>query len=256
MIRQRLSQMASLFYPAACVGCEQSLARTPKLVDEDFRSSWCDDCWELLPESWQRGCPKCGAFIKRPESFGDRCALCHDIPLKFDSAVALGNYQGMLKRLVLDFKNELNEQLAFQLGRLLGLRLMQNEFFDHADVLLPVPIHWQRRFQRGFHAAAVIAEGVHAITGVPVGEGLVCCDRLTKKQGTLAGPKRFANVKNAFKPRPMVSLAGSRIIIVDDVMTSGATLAELAKILRSAGAESVHCGVVARGTGKYRMNSE
>ena len=255
MFQQRLSQMASLFYPAACVGCEQSLTRAPKLVDEDFQSTWCDDCWVRLPESWQRGCPKCGAFIKRPDSFGDRCALCRDVPLTFDSAVALGNYQGMLKRLVLDLKNA-NEQLAFQLGRLLGLRLMQQEFFDHADILLPVPIHWQRRFQRGFHAAAVIAEGVHAITGVPIGERLVCCDHLTKKQGTLTGPQRFANVKNAFKLRPLVSVKGSSIVIVDDVMTSGATLGELAKMLKKAGAESVDCAVVARGTGNYQTSVE
>lgn len=254
VFHQRLNQIVSLVYPAACVGCEQSLSRTPKLVDEEFQSNWCDDCWVLLPEAWQRGCPKCGAFIKRPETFGDRCALCHDMPLKFDSSVSLGNYQGMLKRLVLDLKRDMNELLSFQLGRLLGMRLMQQEFFDQADILIPVPIHWRRRFQRGFHAAAVIAEGVSSTADIAVGNGLVSCERLTEKQGTLSGPKRFANVKDAFKLRPMASVEGANVVIVDDVMTSGATLGELAKMLKKAGAESVHCAVVARGTGKYRSS--
>lgn len=255
MIHARLNQLASLLYPATCVGCEVSLSSSPKIVDEEFRSNWCDDCWVLLPEAWLQGCPKCGALIKRPESFGDRCALCHDIPLRFDSAVTLGNYQGLLKRMVLEFKRDMNESLAFQLGRLLGVRMNQHDFSDHADILLPVPIHWRRRFKRGFHAAGVIAEGVRSMTGVPIGDGLLSCVRLTQKQGTLTGPKRFSNVKDAFKLRPLVSLEGARIVIVDDVMTSGATLSELAKTLKKAGAESVHCAVVARGTGNYRTTA-
>ncbi len=252
MFRESFIQMASLVYPATCVGCDEALSVSPMHVDGGFESNWCDDCWIRLPESWERGCPKCGSFIKRPESFGDRCALCVEFPLRFNSAVALGNYHGMLKRMVLDLKRDMNEQLAFQLGRLLGLKLMQREFFDEVDFLVPVPIHWRRRFQRGFHAAAVIAEGVSSITGVRVENGVLRCDRLTEKQGTLTGQKRFSNVKEAFQLKPLVTIEGSRIVIVDDVMTSGATLSELAKMLRKCGAASAHCAVVARATGRHR----
>jgi len=78
------------------------------------------------------------------------------------------------------------------------------------------------------------------------------CERLTEKQGTLTGQKRFRNVKNAFQLRPLVSVAESRIVVVDDVMTSGATLSELAGLLKKAGAASVHCAVLARGTGNFK----
>lgn len=254
MFLERLNQMTSLLYPATCVGCEDSLAQSPKLVDDDFQSTWCDDCWVRLPDPWQLGCPKCGSFIERPESFEDRCALCREVRLHFDAAIALGNYQGMLKRMVLELKRDMNETLTFQLGRLLGLRLKQQEFFAQVDLLLPVPIHWQRRFKRGFHAAAVIAEGVRATTQTAVGDGMMRCERLTEKQGTLTGPRRFSNVKDAFKLKSMVSIDGARIVIVDDVMTSGATLSELAKTLKRAGAVSVHCAIVARGTGNYRTS--
>lgn len=254
MFRVQLNQMASLLYPAACAGCREPIARVPKHVDDGFESNWCDDCWVELPEPWQQGCPKCGSLITRPEVYGQQCALCRDIPLRFDSAVALGNYQGMLKRLVLELKRDMNESLAWQLGRLLGCRLMQHEFFERTDLLLPVPIHWKRRLKRGFHAASVIAEGVRATTGVSVGDGMLSCQRLTQKQGTLTGQKRFDNVKHAFKLRPLVSVAGSKIVIVDDVMTSGATLSELARMLRKAGAEEVHCAVLARGTGNFKSS--
>ncbi|QEG23656.1 DNA utilization protein GntX [Mariniblastus fucicola] len=248
--------MASLLYPAACVGCEEPLPRSPKLVEHGFESNWCDDCWVRLPESWQQGCPKCGSYIKRPASFGDRCALCHDLPLRFDSAVALGNYHGLLKRMILDLKRDMNESLAFQLGRLLGLRLLQQEFFEHVDFLIPVPIHWWRRFKRGFHASAVIAEGVRSTTGVAIADGMLRCERLTDKQGTLSGPKRFSNVKNAFTLKPLVTVEKARVVIVDDVMTSGATLSELAKMLRKSGAASAHCAIVARGTGSFRPRTD
>lgn len=252
MIREQLNRMASLLYPATCVGCKESLSRLPMHVEDGFEENWCDDCWVQLPEPWQPGCPKCGSLIARPGTFGDTCALCKDVPLRFDSAVALGNYQGMLKRLVLDLKRDLNESLTWQLGRLLGQRLKRHDFFANADLLLPVPIHWKRRWKRGFHAAGVIAEGVCSTTGVSVGEKMVSCQRLTEKQGTLSGQKRFDNVKNAFELRPLVSVEGSNIVIVDDVMTSGATLGELARMLKKSGAASVHCAVLARGTGVFR----
>jgi len=88
-------------------------------------------------------------MITRPVAYSDHCALCRDTPLRFDASISLGNYQGLLKRMVLELKRG-REPLTYQLGRLLGARLMQQEYFDAADLLVPVPIHWRRRFVRGF----------------------------------------------------------------------------------------------------------
>ena len=247
----RLNQITSLLYPATCVCCESSLLRPPKLVDDDFASNWCDDCWTQLPESWCRGCPRCAALIARPVEGDERCSLCRDASFRFDGSVSVGNYQGMLKRLVLDLKGSMNESLTLQLGRVLGDRILRREELKSVDLLVPVPIHWRRRFSRGFHAAGVIAEGVRSMTGIAIGDVLKC-ERLTEKQGTLTGAKRFSNVKGAFVLRSLVSLEGSRIVLVDDVMTSGATLSELAKVLKKAGAASVHCAILARGTGGFK----
>ena len=250
MIRERLNQITSLLYPATCVCCQSSLSRSPKYVEDDFVANWCDDCWGQIPESWCRGCPRCAALIARPID-DDCCSLCRDTVFRFDSSVSVGNYQGMLKRLVLDLKGSMNESLTLQLGRLLGDRILRREELDSVDLLVPVPIHWRRRFSRGFHAAGVIAEGVRSMTGIAVGDVLQC-ERLTEKQGTLTGPKRFSNVKGAFRLRSLVSLEGSHVVLVDDVMTSGATLSELAGVLKKAGAASVHCAVLARGIGSFK----
>ena len=76
----------------------------------------------------------------------------------------------------------------------------------------PVPIHWQRRFQRGFHAAGVIAEGVRSTTGLCVESGMMVCSRLTAKQGTLSGQKRFDNVRDAFRLKPLVTVEQSNMV--------------------------------------------
>jgi ComF family protein len=247
---EHLKRAATILYPPTCVSCEVSIDENAgRPVDKAFAETWCDDCWQRLPESWQRGCPKCGSLTKRPEVFEDRCALCRDLKLLFDSAAALGNYHGLLKELVLRMKRDMHEPLAQQLGCLLGHRLAQHDFFDQADCLVPVPIHRRRRFLRGFHAAQVIAEGVKSTSGIRICSNLIRCVRLTEKQGTLAGKKRFTNVKDAFEISSLVTVKDASVVLVDDVMTSGATLSELADLLKKAGARSVHAAIVARGIG-------
>ena len=256
MLLGRLNQISALLYPATCIACQCSLAKAPKHVDDPFASNWCDDCWAQLPDSWCQGCPTCAAMIRRPLGSDGCCSLCREMAYRFEGVTSVGNYQGLLKRLVLDLKGGKNEALSFQLGRLLGDRLRRQaevdvESQDSPALLVPVPLHWRRRFARGFHAAGVIAEGVRATTGFAIAEVLQC-QRLTDEQGTLTGPRRFSNVKGAFQMRPLVSVDGSRVVLVDDVMTSGATLSELAGVLKKAGAVSVRCAVLARGTGAFK----
>lgn len=250
MIFKHLKHAVALLYPPVCLGCEASIDEThASEITESFADHWCDECWQRLPDFEPSGCPQCGSIIKRPKEFGDRCGLCREIKLHFGSAVALGNYQGLLKQLVLKMKHDMHEPIAHQLGRLLGHRMEKQNFIGDADCLVPVPIHWRRRFARGFHASQVIAEGVQATTGIKACHNLMRCVRLTEKQGTLAGQKRFSNVKDSFEMNALVSVKDAAIVLIDDVMTSGATLSELAKLLRKSGARSVRVAVLARGTG-------
>jgi len=243
--------LVSLIYPATCLGCESRIDSFDSGVDAEFAQQFCAACWKALPHSTASGCPKCGSYIKRPVTFGDRCALCFDTQFHFGRNFSIGSYRGLLKLLILRTKRDMDEVLALHIGRMLGHRLNHSELATRADMLVPVPIHWRRRLKRGFHASQVIAEGVASVLQIPVQGNLLSCKRLTEKQGKLTGNKRFENVKNSFGLKSLTRVDGANVLIIDDVMTSGATLSELAKILKKAGAAEVNSAVAGRATASF-----
>jgi ComF family protein len=179
------------------------------------------------------------------------CALCHGSDLRFTKAIAVGNYQGLLQELIIRMKGQQDESIAIQLGQMLGYELLASDSSDFDplgyDLAIPVPSHWFRKLKRGFQAADVICESMCGLTGIKKSSSIVKAIRSTKKQGTLSSAGRVSNVRGAFSIRPTVPLAGKRVLIVDDVMTSGATTSEIARILITQGAEEVNVAVVARG---------
>jgi ComF family protein len=167
--------------------------------------------------------------------------------LRFEQASSVGIYRGLLQDLVIRMKNQHDEPLAVQLGYLLALQASRSDFAEELDLVVPVPTHWWRRFERGFHAAEVLAETFAKTCQLPFSRRLARCVRSTKKQGTLSTPGRFSNVRGAFGIQPKTNVSGLTIFLVDDVMTSGATASELARLLIRAGAAKVYVGVIARG---------
>jgi predicted amidophosphoribosyltransferase len=161
-------------------------------------------------------------------------------------------------------KRENNDILALQFGRLLGLMFEKFEF-PAVDLVVPIPTHWRRRMhRRGFHGAAIIAEGLCQVTGLRQESKLLRCARHIAKQATLSTAMRFSNVTGAFAARAHVGFLRRvvrrtlrkvpaekklRILLVDDVMTTGATMNEAAKALKKVAASQVFCAVVARGSG-------
>jgi len=207
---------------------------------------WCLDCWQRLTRRPSNACKKCGAYLARPNPFGDRCSLCHGQVLHFDAALATGNYQNLLQELIVQMKNSHDETIAHQLGVLLGYELL-NAGWDGYDQIIAVPTHWWRKLKRGFLAAEIIAESVSHIAGLKHSTRTLRAIRPTKKQGTLSNQARVANVRGAFEVLPNSNLKDARVLIIDDVMTSGATTSEIARILKKAGASNVSVAVVARG---------
>ena len=264
-ITPKFKNLFSILFPPQCVCCHQQICRDDgnglvnhqidnnqvtdaAMLSDMIGLQWCADCLSQFPDFHDVGCPTCGAFINRPAALLDRCAVCFDAKLRFQKCVALGNYEGLLKQLVVSLKGNYDEPLAFQLGRLLGLQLQRHDFLADVDFLLPVPTHWKRRLKRGFHGACVIAEGVESVTRIPVRNNVMSCRRLTKKQGMLSTPQRIANVKGSFRLNNGATVDGATVLVIDDVMTSGATLSEIGKVLTQSKADSVYVGVVARGT--------
>lgn len=261
-----------MVFPANCVSCGDELpvekrGNVSSLVQEsgpsnelsriadsnrelsfqDWQASnWCHKCWVQIENRTKHRCVKCGAGLSRPSPFAGHCGSCLRIRLKFDQALAVGNYQGLLRELVIRVKNQHDDVLAIQLGNRLAYELIGNGWTDF-DQLVPVPLHWSRRLRRGFQATDILSDRISRLTGIRKCTDTVLISRSTAKQGTLSSTARIANVRNAFAVRPNTIKPGARILVVDDVMTSGATTSEIARVLKAGGAEFVGVAVVARG---------
>ena len=171
-----------------------------------------------------------------------RCALCRLGVSGFDAAYSFGAYEGELRELIHLFKYGRVQTLAQPLGRLLGLALPREEMFD---AIVPVPLHWWKRWQRGFNQSELLANQIARRTNVPVRK---CVRRVkyTNAQAGLTNAKRRENVSQAFRPKGEHALDGLRVLLVDDVMTTGATAASCARALKRAGARYVALLTVAR----------
>ncbi len=168
-----------------------------------------------------------------------RCALCRSGLRGFDAAYAFGAYEGALRRLIHLFKYGKIRTLARPLGSLLARAMPRDEQFD---AIVPVPLYWRRRMQRGFNQADLLARSLGRGTGIPVVRVLRRVQP-TATQAGLSNSARRRNVASAFRSR---SVAGRRILLIDDVMTTGSTATSCAMALKRAGAKRVALLTVAR----------
>lgn len=195
----------------------------------------CPDCLQTLPGRGQTRCPSCG--ISQPE--GSVCGACLSHPPSFDRTVAVLDYGFPLDRLVqaLKYGHRLSVSRLF-------VELLAAQAAPEADLVIPMPLHVSRLRARGFNQAAELARPLARRWGLPVALDGVARDVDTAPQAGLPWKARAANVRGAF--RVTAGVEGLRVVVVDDVMTTGATLAELARSLKGAGAASVENRVLAR----------
>lgn len=214
----------------------------------------------LLPEG---GCAVCGGPLPDPDAWAPEvCPACLDdvfsrseaavSPLSspagrfLDGAVTAGLYGGALEKAVLRLKNIRDRRLGRFLARLLAEKMAETGLAPGWDALVPVPLHRQRLEERGFNQAALLAGELAPLVGGWVRAGL--CERVreTPLQSALSREARVTNVIGAFRLRETGALGGARVLVVDDVLTTGATAGELARTLRAGGAAEVWCAAVAR----------
>ena len=228
-----------LLFPPRCGSCDADLAE----IEDDLLL--CADCRLLLgPKIWPC-CPACGA-AGQPE--GD-CPWCRKAPLKFDSVIPLGGYREGLNHVVLRMKRPTHDGLSMAMGRLLAARRGRELAEFEPDLIVPIPLFWLRRLQLQTNSAEIVAECLGRFLGVPVRRRLLVRSRNTLPQKGLRPRARFRNVRGAFAVRSSRHLEGSRVLLVDDTLTTGATCSEASRTLKQAGAERVAVAVIARAQG-------
>jgi competence protein ComFC len=236
-IPKALHALASLFYPATCVGCAANVERSEYL---------CPDCQLRAPRIVAPFCAKCSEPFPGAITQTFRCANCEHRVLHFDCAVAAYRSRGLVRKLVHEFKYAKQRHLRYPVAgwlreTLRDPRLQGRDF----DVVVPVPLHPARERERGFNQAALLAELLAASTTVPLREVLERT-RYTTTQTAYDRAERMENLHGAFRLRKKQDVRDLRVLLIDDVLTTGSTLSECARVLRAAGAVSVHAVTAAR----------
>lgn len=230
-----------LVFPPACAYCHVEL-------ESSVDGLLCAECL-LRFVSRAAACQRCAATAKEAMLDEEGCPQCRGQRLHFATAVRLGAYEGPLRSAVLQLKRPWGRPLALTLGDLLAESLASQPQGVQCDAVVPVPMHWSRKMWRGINSAETIAERVARRLNVPLAGHLLLRSKRTAPQARLSTPRRLANVRGAFRAREHRDLPGSRLLLVDDIMTTGATLNEAARVLRRAGAGSVSVAVLARAPG-------
>lgn len=226
----------NLIFPDDCHVCGEALR-------EFSRVPVCSKCISApTPFEAEFYCVSCKTpFVNRaPLDEAGQCALCRLGTKGFDAAYTYGSYEGTLRQLVHLYKYGKMEPLAANFGAMLALALPRELAID---VVVPMPLHWMKRWQRGFNQSELLAREIARRWHAPV-RLAARRKKNTTAQAGLTNAKRRANVEGAFEIRGR--LDGKHVLLVDDVMTTGATASACGRALKRAGAARVTLLTLAR----------
>ena len=226
-----------LALPPRCIGCGERVDRTGLA---------CAACWSSLTFIAPPYCDCCGAPFDFAIEGIRRCAACYAAPPSYDRARATVIYDEGSRGLILGFKHGDRLHAAPAFGA--WIARAGAELLADADLIVPVPLHRWRLLRRRYNQAALIAEHAGRHAGVTHLPDLVERHRAPPSQGDLGPAARARNVAGAFRlnPRHADRVKGSRIVLVDDVLTTGATIGACARVLRRGGAAQIDVLTLAR----------
>lgn len=229
--------LVNIFYPLQCPACRES-------IDPLSKTGVCGFCAASIRRNPKPYCALCGRPVNRD---GDTCSECGKLDLHFDRAYSACLYEEKIKELVHKFKYGSGSSLTHFFSGLMLDFLKDNQDITHGvEAVTYVPLDNRRLRERGFNQSKLLARRIARELKVPVIDTLKKTAR-TKHQNELSREERLMNLRGAFKARPDVDLTDKVIMLVDDVMTTGATLSECSKALRGAGVKEVRCFTLARG---------
>ena len=240
MLFEIFENLLNFIFPRRCLKCG-------KVLFED--GYLCDKCVEEINFITPPYCYKCGHPISELTADGKMlCAVCAGKKRHFfrtmRSAVVYDNSD---KNLILGFKFFDKTENATLLAAMLKIA-GKDIFSQGADVLIPVPLHYSRLIKRKYNQSVLLADKLSKMVDIPVDRFSLVRHKKTRPQVEFSGRQRVDNVKNAFSVKHPENIKGKRIILIDDVLTTGSTIKECASVLKKAGAKSVDVLTIARTT--------
>ena len=207
---------------------------------EIFGGYFCKDCEDNLPEIKEARCAHCG---RKTAYFTERCDSCSGRETYFEKARSVYEYDGAVKKLITDLKYEGKRYMSEIFGKALAELYFESGF--NCDFCVFVPMSEERASSRGYDHAKLITKEFSRLSGVPLKEDVVVKSRETVQQMKLSREERQENLKGSFAIKNRKEIIGKRVLLIDDVMTTGATAESVCKLLVKGGAFSVNVLTVA-----------
>ena len=241
-----LASVARRFFhailPVQCTTCDVALGDDPVPF-------FCRSCWDGIQPLQGPCCPRCGRPFRSSYALqyspNHACGACRIDPPAYTRAWSLYLYESPLQEAVRLFKYNMKVSLADALGALMTQAMLEPVHID-VDVIIPVPLHPTRLRTRQYNQSLLLADRVSRARHIPLSYDNLIRTRETAPQTELSRAVRLKNLRRAFAVRRPEDIVGKRVLIIDDVFTTGTTVNECAKILRKAGAADVYVCTLAR----------
>jgi ComF family protein len=236
--RELRDGLLHLLLPAGCYVCGVPLAASAR--------HFCDACRTRLLTDPHPACPYCAATVGPHGTPDGQCPTCREESFAFERVVRLGPYEGVRRDVILMLKHHSNEGLAELVAETWARQA--RALFDALDVdaVVPVPLHWWRRWRRGYNQSAALGHGLATVLGLPLESAWLRRVRNTPMQTQISLAARRDNVRGAFAVRRTARVRDRSVLLIDDVLTTGATAGEAARVLHHAGCRRVVVAVLAR----------
>ena len=202
------TDLLDFIYPPYCILCGAELETENKLI--------CGHCWEQLDSSSTR-----------------------EIFISKQRILALYSYSNDVKIIIHNLKYRNKTHLAVNLGRSIGKIIKEDKRFCNLDLLIPIPLHKVKQRSRGYNQSELIVDAITDVSSIKKDNRILIRHRYTRNQAALPMRERAKNVKGAFSIADKLKIEGKKIILVDDVVTTGSTMLECIKVLKEAGAKEV-----------------
>ncbi|ABR46948.1 phosphoribosyltransferase [Alkaliphilus metalliredigens QYMF] len=234
--------LMDLMYPldVSCIACKENLSNQTKYY-------LCDTCYGEIDFFPEHCCHQCGKILSMTEAVG-LCQACESKPPSFERAIAVFQYQGHIKRLIFRFKYEHEPYLSRIMGQMLA-DSYEKEALE-VGLIIPVPLHYKRQKQRGFNQAELLAKYMSQQVKQPYDPDVLIRSQETIIMHHLTRQQREENVKQAFMVKNPGLIVNQKLLLIDDIVTTGATLKACSRVLLEAGAQSVTALTLARGGGQ------
>ncbi len=238
MLNNFLKSLFELLYPKGpyCYFCNSLL--------KPWEVFWCTNCMNKIKKERNnyKHCKKCARFVSNNTDF---CSYCKNNEYPFTTAISVGVYSGVLKKSLHDFKYRNKQSFAEPLSRLIALEATKYKKILTADTIIAVPMHSSKLKKRGYNQSELLSECISKLLNIPFNKKILIKIKNTDDMVNLRKNERLNNLEGAFSVKNQKLILDKKIVLVDDIFTTGSTVSSCSETLLNAGAKEVLVLVIA-----------